>query len=127
MASSNAAASSPNLSNPFVTLSLSSNPELVKLDDAVYFSDLGYDIFDKNSPFYSDNCAPVSINGNDIIISDRKKDLFPNNISLCNDSCYYSSVDLNSERFTCECNLNNNNTKKNTDFFEEENNIDDIG
>ena len=104
-----------------------SNPELVKLDDAVYFSDLGYDIFDKNSSFYSDNCAPVSINGNDIIISDRKKDFFPNNISLCNDSCYYSSVDLNSERFTCECNLNNNNTKKNTDFFEEENNIDDIG
>jgi DNA ligase-4 len=49
------------------------NPDLIKLDEAVYFSDLGYDIFDEKSNFYSDTCSAASIGGNDIILSDRKK------------------------------------------------------
>ena len=89
------------------------NPELVKLDEASYFSESGYDIFDENSIFYSDNCAPASINGNDIILLDRKKDFYPSNISLCNDSCYYSQVDFNTKRFTCECDLIYNFSQKN--------------
>ena len=88
------------------------NPELLKLEEAAYFSDLGYDIFDSNSDFYNDNCAPASIGGNDIILSDRKKDFYPSNISLCNDSCIYSQVDLSSKRFTCECDLSYNYSEK---------------
>ena len=38
------------------------NPELVKLNEASYFNGLGYDIFDENSNFYNDNCAPAYIN-----------------------------------------------------------------
>ena len=89
------------------------NPELVKLAEASYFSESGYDIFDENSTFYSDNCAPASIDGNDIILSDRKKDFYPSNISLCNDSCYYSQVNFKSKRFTCECDLFYNFSEKN--------------
>ena len=98
------------------------NPELLKLEEAAYFSDLGYDIFDSNSDFYNDNCAPASIGGNDIIIADRKKDFYPNNISLCNDSCVYSQIDLNSRRFTCECDLSYNYSEqvKKEDNTEEE-------
>ena len=96
------------------------NEELVKLDDAIYFSDLGYDIYDENSDFYNDNCASASINGNDIILSDRKKDFYPSSVSLCNDSCYYNQVDLSSKRFTCECDLNYNYSQKETDEEEVE-------
>ena len=81
------------------------NPELVKLSEASYFNDLGYDIFDENSNFYNDKCTPASINGNDIILSDRKKDFYPANVSLCNESCSYAKVDYKTKRFSCECNL----------------------
>ena len=95
------------LSSPII------NPELIKLNEASYFSENGYDIFDENSIFYSDICAPASIDGNDIILSDRRKDFYPSNISLCNDSCYYSQVDFNTKRFTCECDLVYNFSDKN--------------
>ena len=85
---------------------------------------MGYDIFNENSNFYNDNCAPASINGNDIILSDRKKDFYPSNISLCNDSCYYSQVDFNTKRFTCECDLFFNFSEKdiNKDIINKEKN-----
>ena len=46
--------------------SLIVNPELVKLENASYFSNLGYDIYDKASSFYTDNCASAYIDNNDI-------------------------------------------------------------
>lgn len=46
------------------------NPDLIKLKEAVYFSDMGYDIFDENSDFYKDQCSPASIDGNDINLID---------------------------------------------------------
>ena len=79
------------------------NTEQVKLENASYFSDLGYDIYDENSTFYTDNCAPAAIDGNDVTLSDRKKHYYPNDISLCNDSCSYSSVNFTTKRFNCEC------------------------
>ena len=102
------------------------NPELVKLDEASYFYEMGYDIFDVNSDFYSDVCSPVSINGNDIILKDRKKSFYPSNVSLCNDSCYYSSIDFETKRFTCECDLVYNFSKKNENNDEEEEEEEDI-
>ena len=82
----------------------------IKLDEASYFSDLGYgyDIYDKNNSFYNDRCAPASIDGNDITLSDRVKDFYPSNYNLCNDSCKYNSTDLVNQRFICICDLNYN-------------------
>ena len=103
-------------------------PELIKLKEASYFSKMGFDIFDKNSDFYSDNCAPVSINGNDVVLSDRKNDFYPSNISLCNDSCIYSQVDFDSNRFICECDLVYNFSQKTrNDEEENEEEEEDIG
>jgi len=53
--------------------SLIVNPELVKLENASYFSNLGYDIYDKASSFYTDNCASAYIDNNDLTLKDRKK------------------------------------------------------
>ena len=97
------------------------NTEQVKLENASYFSDLGYDIYDENSTFYTDNCAPAAIDGNDVTLSDRKKHYYPNDISLCNDSCSYSSVNFTTKRFNCECSLSSDNTQStNSEENEEE-------
>ena len=101
------------------------NPELIKLNEAHYFNGMGYDIFNESSDFYTDNCAPASIDGNDITLADRKKDFYPSNISLCNESCYYSQVNLESKRFTCECDINFNFTDKNFKEREEKEKEDD--
>ena len=101
------------------------NEELVKLNEAVYFSEMGYDIYNEESNFYNDYCTPASIDGNDIILSDRKKDFYPSNVSLCNDSCSYTQVDLNSKRFTCQCDLAYNFSEKkiNTEEIKEEEDV----
>ena len=79
------------------------NTDLIKFDQAFYFSGLGYDIYDENNSFYKDFCAPASINGNDITQADRIRDFSTSNISLCNESCDYSTVNFSTKRFTCEC------------------------
>ena len=99
------------------------NPDLIKLDKASYFNDLGYDVYNKGSPFYTDNCAPASIDGNDITLEDRKKLFSLSDVSLCNTSCDYTSVDFNSKRFTCDCDTVYNETNNNN--TEEENEEDD--
>ena len=100
------------------------NTEQVKLENASYFSDLGYDIYDENSTFYTDNCAPAAIDGNDVTLSDRKKNYYPSDISLCNDSCSYSSVNFTTKRFICECSFSSDNSESsNSEENEEEEDI----
>jgi len=91
--------------------------ESAKLENASYFSQFGYDIYDEKSNFYTDNCAPAYVDGNDLTLKDRKKYYYPQNVSLCNDSCHYIDVDLQNKRFICECELiynfsENNNEEK---------------
>ena len=95
--------------------SVITNPDLIKLDDAYYFNNLGYDIYNESSSFYTDNCAPASIDGNDITLEDRKKDFYPSNASLCNESCSYANIDLEAKRFICECDTNYNSSENNKD------------
>ena len=82
-----------------------------------YFAEQGYDIYDKNSDFYNDICSPAYINNNDITLSDRKKDIYPSNIVLCKDNCYYSGINREEEMIKCKCNLNANYTNSSDDDF----------
>ena len=114
-----------------VKISISSainDPDLVNLNQANYFSDFGYDIYQENSIFYKDNCAPASIDGNDLTLSDRKKDFYPDDISLCNESCIYLSVNFTTQRFTCECdnsyNFSDNYTNKANNEDDDKNYLD---
>ena len=61
----------------------------------------------KNSRFYTDFCTPVSLGGNDITLEDRKKDIYPNNITLCKSNCKYSGVNIEERRVICSCIINN--------------------
>ena len=91
----------------------------------IYFTDQGYDIYDKMNIFYNDICSSAYYDKNDIIIKDRKKYIYPNNVTLCRKNCIYKMVNIDDKRILCECNLNINNlantntNKKDTDFLDE--------
>ena len=85
------------LSSPII------NEELIHYKEAIYFASFGYDIYNRNDRFYTSNCAPASINNNDISLYDRYKDFYPSNVSLCNDSCKFSYINLTSKRIICLC------------------------
>ena len=57
------------------------------LDLAIEFKEQGYDIYDIYSDFYTDFCTPASIDGNDVSLDDRIKDIYPHNVTLCKSNC----------------------------------------
>ena len=64
----------------------------------------GYDILDPNDSFYNDICTPYnSVNNTDVIISDRKKDFYNPNFTLCEENCKYKSFNINTSKANCEC------------------------
>jgi surface protein len=105
-----------------VKITVSSNikdVESVKLEKALEFNDLGYDIYNKSDIFYTDNCVGASENGNDITLNDRMIHFYPN-VSICNEGCEYNSVDYENQRFLCDCSIEENSTKNTNEENEEE-------
>ena len=53
--------------------------------------ELGYDLFDINSPFYNDICTPYkSTDGTDVLLSDRVNSYFYNDDTSCQSNCKFS-------------------------------------
>ena len=51
----------------------------------------GYNIFDRNDKFYHDICTPnKSLDGTDVILTDRVNDIYENNKLECQENCEYS-------------------------------------
>ena len=96
------------------------NLDLANYDLAKYFSERGYDIYNKTSEFYSDICIPISIKNNDIVLKDRKLDIYPNNVKLCKGNCIYKSINIKEKRIVCECYLNTNKIYKDQNGFLDE-------
>ena len=96
--------------------------DLANFELAKDFSKKGYDIYDKKSEFYSDICISVSIKDNDIVLKDRKSDIFPNNVKLCKRNCIYKYINIKDQRIICECNLNTNKIYNDENGFIEEDN-----
>ena len=96
--------------------------DLANYELAKYFSEKGYDIYNKISEFYKDICIPVSIKNNDIILKDRKLHIYPNNVILCKINCIYKYINIEDQRIICECNLDTNKIYNNeNEFLDEEN------
>ena len=95
--------------------------DLANFDSAKAFGEQGFDIYDINSSLYNDFCTPAYSGDNDMVLSDRKKYIYPNNVTLCKSNCVYKSVDIETQRIICECNLNGNNnyTEDINDFSNE--------
>ena len=75
-------------------------------DEAESIAAQGINIFDLDSPFYTDVCFMYdSPNGKDATPNDRLNTYYPN-ISLCETGCTPSKVDLDSFEAICTCEIN---------------------
>ena len=93
----------------FADLSIPIMNEIISnFDYYKLFHEQGYDIYAKNSDFYNDICSPAYLYDNDITLEDRKKEIYPNNVTLCKSNCEYKSVDIENKKINCYCNLNIN-------------------
>ena len=91
--------------NLYFQIELNSETEKLYKD----LNKLGYDIFNINDPFYNDICIPYKTqNGTDIILSDRKNDIYykNNNLTTCQDNCIYLKYISESKLLKCKCNIN---------------------
>ena len=76
-------------------------------------SNEGYNIFDPNDPFYNDVCSPyISENDTDIILLDRKKIFFNDNLTYCQSDCSFKGIDIETNKVKCECNVIENQNYK---------------
>ena len=80
------------------------NLDLIDLEKALKFREQGYDIFNKSSEFYYDVCSSAYLDESDLPLSVRQEDIYPENISLCQNGCEYNGVDLENKRVFCKCN-----------------------
>ena len=99
--------------------------ELANFNASKYYAEQGFDIYNKSSEFYNDFCTSAHQGENDVTLKDRKKDIYPNNVTLCKNNCIYNGVDIENERIICSCNLNpnienENDTKEEDDFLLED-------
>ena len=66
----------------------------------------GYNLFDSNDSFYNDFCTPyTTVNGTDILLEDRKKDIYSKNgnKTLCQDECELLFFNETSQKANCNC------------------------
>ena len=83
------------------------NNNIEELYDSL--SQSGYNIFDGNDSFYQDICATyTTINGTDILLSDRKEDIYTEsqNQAICQVGCTLKSYNHVSKKAKCDCSLN---------------------
>ena len=73
------------------------------------------DTFNFNNSVYKELCTPIVINGKDLVLEDRYENLFPNNVTLCEENCTVYYIDYELERVNCKCNY-----KEILDFNREE-------
>ena len=92
----------------YVPISINVPVKLDKNIDLIYDSlaESGYDLFNENDSFYQDICSTyTTLNGTDMLLSDRKKDIFAlsQNQSLCQIGCDFKYYNSTSKKAKCDC------------------------
>ena len=109
--------------NPYtkeeLDLSICSNEKInieipTKLDEyslVLYqnISSFGYDVFNKNDPFYNDICTVFSSEDDtDVLLIDRKLSYYNENLLFCENGCEYSNYNADRKTVTCKCEVKKN-------------------
>ena len=80
--------------------------EKLDIDSAQTLSEQGIDVFNAADDFFNDIChQPDNSNGKDIILKDRRNDIYQN-ASFCQDGCTYKGINYNLKAANCLCNSN---------------------
>ena len=86
------------------------NEELLDLTTGDKMAEQGIDIFNASDSFFNDLCYPYSTeNDTDIIIKDRRNDLY-NNVSFCDSNCRYEGVNYTTKTVNCNCSMTQDET-----------------
>ena len=73
------------------------------INSAMSLSKQGIDIFNANDSFFNDLCHKYdNVDGKDIIINDRRKDIYKN-VTFCQDGCMYKGMDYELMIANCIC------------------------
>ena len=76
----------------------------LNLDSAKSLSEQGIDIFNAKDEFFNDICHPYDCpDGKDIILNDRRKDIYQN-ATFCENGCSYLGMNFNLMVANCKCN-----------------------
>ena len=95
--------------------------EELDIDTAMAMAESGVDVFNASDGFFNDICHEYeNNNGVDIIIEDRREDIYKN-VSFCDNGCSYKGMNYNLMIANCVCdtsiieNSNENNIETNND------------
>ena len=77
--------------------------EGINIQTAMDLTEQGIDVFNAQDKFFNDICHPFNNkNGTDIVLSDRREDIYQN-VSFCQDGCIYSGTDYQLMIANCLC------------------------
>ena len=101
-----------------ITIEINTPVSLDQIDSLLFHSlnSSGYNLYNPNDPFYHEICTPyTTINGTDIILLDRKTDIFSKsgNEALCQRECELLSYNENNKKAKCNCNSKTKEEKPN--------------
>ena len=91
--------------NIYIPVSLGEETQELQKDLQNY----GYDLFNPNDSFYQDICSPyTTVNGTDILLSDRRNYFFNDTETSCQHGCEYSGYSAETQHLKCECSPSTN-------------------
>ena len=94
--------------------------EEINIQSAINLADQGIDVFNASDKFFNDICHFYdNKDGKDIIINDRRTDIYQN-VSFCQEGCVYSGMDYEFMSANCSCDINifDNNDVNDTKKYE---------
>ena len=76
------------------------NSSIIDLGKISYYSEIDVDVLNIKDNFFNDICYPFSNNNSDIILKDRRNDIYQN-FSLCDNNCEYSKMNISLMQISC--------------------------
>ena len=76
--------------------------EELNIKSAINLADKGIDVFNPQDDFFNDICHPYNTEGKDIILKDRREDIYQN-ATFCEAGCTYRGMDYNLMVANCIC------------------------
>ena len=87
-------------------------PKILDEDSLLLYQNLssfGYDVFNKNDPFYNEICTVYSSEDKtDVLLIDRRLSYYNENILFCENGCQYSYYNVDRKTVTCKCKVKTN-------------------
>ena len=91
--------------------------EKININSAKQYAGIGVDIFNASSGFFNDICFQYKTNdGKDIILNDRRTDIYQN-ISLCQNGCMYQGMNYDLMVANCICDSSSLQGEKNNSEY----------